>query len=176
MSQSKDEETKDEETKAAAAFIDGPLAEILGVKKRDVTCIGCGRTVPYMQSWKDQKAPDAFFCNARCAESYGESPKPPTADLTGESEPPPTEPEKVVDLSKWLDRNQPRASTKARMVSVDERRLEQLIRGRIMLAALVRPHGRVRIPARDLAAITQKCKLDVKVGENGDVVLSLIES
>jgi hypothetical protein len=105
MSQSKDEETKDEETKAAAAFIDGPLAEILGVKKRDVTCIGCGR-----------------------------------------------------------------------MVSVDERRLEQLIRGRIMLAALVRPHGRVRIPARDLAAITQKCKLDVKVGENGDVVLSLIES
>jgi hypothetical protein len=93
-----------------------------------------------------------------------------------DSEPPPTEPEKVVDLSKWLDRNQPRASTKARMVSVDERRLEQLIRGRIMLAALVRPHGRVRIPARDLAAITQKCKLDVKVGENGDVVLSLIES
>lgn len=44
-----------------------------------------------------------------------------------------------------------------------------------MLAALVKQSGRVRITARELQSITQKSRIDVKVQENGDLVLSFLE-
>jgi hypothetical protein len=40
------------------------------VRHPDVTCIHCLRTVPYVTSWKDPKAPEAFFCGAECAHAF----------------------------------------------------------------------------------------------------------
>jgi hypothetical protein len=43
---------------------------------------------------------------------------------------------------------------------------------RLMLFALIRREGRVRISRREVDAITDADKLDVKVQENGDLVVS----
>lgn len=83
--------------------------------------------------------------------------------------------DKIIDLAEWIDRKAPKADVRAQLVSIDERKLGALIRGRIMLAALVKQSGRVRIPVRELQSITQKSRIDVKVQENGDLVLSFLE-
>lgn len=48
----------------------------------EVTCLRCLRTVPYMQSWKSHKAPDAYFCNAACADDFNPVAMPRTEEAT----------------------------------------------------------------------------------------------
>lgn len=86
--------------------------------------------------------------------------------------------EEVVDLAQWVkgkEAEHAQRQAHAVMVSVDERRLAQLAKARIMLAALVKRDGRVRITRRELDAIEQRSKLDVKVQENGDLVVTFVE-
>lgn len=83
----------------------------------------------------------------------------------------------VIDLNAWMKGKEAEvAKTKAGpLVSIDERRLTQLVKGRIMLAALVRKEGRIRITRRELEAVQQRDKLDVKVQENGDLMVTFLE-
>jgi hypothetical protein len=86
--------------------------------------------------------------------------------------------ENTVDLADWVERKErekQRSPVIASNVTVDERHYERLTRAQIMLAVLVREHGRVRLSARDLAAVTRKDKLDVKVQDNGDVIVSFVQ-
>lgn len=57
------------------------------------------------------------------------------------------------------------------LVSITTAQLEKLHRARIMLAALVRREGRVRIPQKELT-IRKGDQLDVKVQDNGDLVVT----
>ncbi len=83
----------------------------------------------------------------------------------------------VIDLNAWMKGKEASvAKTKAGpLISIDERRLTQLVKGRIMLAALVKRDGRVRITRRELEAVQQRDKLDVKVQENGDLMVTFVE-
>lgn len=82
----------------------------------------------------------------------------------------------VVDLAAWTrEREEANRKAEQRLVSVDERGLEKLHRARIMLAALVRKTGRVRISRSDLDSITPASKLDVKVQPSGDLVVTFVE-
>lgn len=58
----------------------------------------------------------------------------------------------------------------------DARHIDQAMKAmrrlRLMLFALVRREGRVRISQREYQAIADADKLDVKVQENGDLVVS----
>lgn len=84
----------------------------------------------------------------------------------------------VVNLNDWIaekERERQRTTETGKMVSIDERRLLSMMKQRHMLAALCRAQGRVRIPRGDLDKITQRDKLDVKVQENGDLVVTFVE-
>lgn len=60
------------------------------------------------------------------------------------------------------------------MVAVDRAKYDRLNKARVMLAALVKQSGRVRISKRDLTPV-EGSKLDVKVQENGDLVVTFVE-
>lgn len=51
---------------------------------------------------------------------------------------------------------------------------DRTLRMRLMLFALVRREGRVRISRADLEAAQRGGKLDVKTQENGDLVVSFV--
>lgn len=61
------------------------------------------------------------------------------------------------------------------LISITEAQYGKLMRARIMLAALVKREGRVRLTQRELNGIGKRAKLDVKVAENGDVVMTFVE-
>jgi hypothetical protein len=92
--------------------------------------------------------------------------------------PVPAAEDNTIDLQEWVQKQevkQQRTAQAAPMVTVDERRYAMLTRAQILLAAMVRPHGRVRISRSDVDAITKKTGLDVRVQDNGDMVVTLLE-
>lgn len=195
-------------------------AALDAASRPDVECIHCKRVVPWVTSWKDRKAPDAYFCNARCAEGY-EAPKGALVDLWQRETNAAAEkaiksvamhgvPEAtlamaasaahagasnvaqvladivqdnderededgadVVPITRQQRRAQERAAQKdaQSLVHVTKEQYDKLHRARIMLAALVRREGRVRIARRELE-LQRGDKLDVKVQENGDLMVT----
>lgn len=79
----------------------------------------------------------------------------------------------VVPITRQQRRAQERAAAKEAqsLVHVTKEQYDKLHRARIMLAALVRREGRVRIARRELE-LQRGDKLDVKVQENGDLMVT----
>jgi hypothetical protein len=83
--------------------------------------------------------------------------------------------DKTIDLSNWIEKKEQAKQRNVQIaptVTVDEKRYERLGRAQVMLAALVKASGRVRIPRADIESIGKDSRLDVKVQENGDIVVS----
>jgi hypothetical protein len=83
----------------------------------------------------------------------------------------------VVDLvTRQQKRAQERAAAKdaQSVVPITKERLAALMRARTMLAALVRRTGRVRI-SRAEVEIGAGSRVEVKVQDNGDLVVSFVE-
>lgn len=86
--------------------------------------------------------------------------------------------DKTVDLSEWVEkkeRQKQRNVVPAATVTIDAKLHARLARAQIMLAALVKREGRIRIPWSEIQDIDRRGKLDVKVGDNGDVTVSYKE-
>jgi hypothetical protein len=93
----------------------------------------------------------------------------------------------VIPLSRQVRRAQEREAAKLaektdaaladaeRATALASQRMMSLMKTRHMLFALVRATGRVRIHRDDLKRVTDRDKLDVKVQENGDLVVTFEE-
>lgn len=83
----------------------------------------------------------------------------------------------VIPITRQQRRAAERAAAKEaereseELVSMTKAQFQKLHRARVMLAALVRREGRVRIPQRELQ-IQKGDQLDVKVQENGDLLVT----
>lgn len=53
-------------------------------------------------------------------------------------------------------------------------RLQPLMKARHMLFAILRQAGRIRIPAAELQAVDMRDKVDVKVADNGDLIVEYL--
>lgn len=53
-------------------------------------------------------------------------------------------------------------------------RLQPLMKARHMLFAMLRQAGRIRIPAAELQAVDLRDKVDVKVADNGDLIVEYL--
>lgn len=92
----------------------------------------------------------------------------------------------VVTLEAAKSRQVLRAETRAALkaehrkeslekLAVDDARIAKLLRARHMLFALLKQSGRARIDRRLLDSINLTDTMDIKVQENGDLVVTFVE-